>query len=392
MLMSTRTLTLSMRPTPEQAEALRETMTAFNAACNFVSAVAWREQQFNNFRLRSLTYRDVREQFGLPSQLAQHAIARVAAAYQVSKHTPVVFRPLGAVTFDVRVLRLIGVSTVSIRLLVGRERILLSTGGYHARRLEGAALGEADLVYRPEKKRFSLHLSLKLPDAPICAPHGFLGVDLGIANIAADSDGHLHAGGRLRRMRRRARQIRRRLQKLGTRGSRRLLVKRRRKEQRRATHINHCIAKELVAVAKGTGRGIALEDLQGIRDRITVRRERRAEHAGWAFSQLRLFIEYKCADAGIPCVPVDARDSSRTCPGCGCVDKRNRPSQAVFHCVQCDLAGHADVLAAREIARRAIVGWPNYPEGQPAGTRADVFQGKVSSLGGAQCPHPLGVG
>jgi putative transposase len=392
MVMSTRTLTISLRPTPAQAAALHATMTVFNAACNYVSGVAWNERQFNNFRLRRLTYRDVREQFGLPAQLAQHAIAKVAAAYKVSKDTQAEFRPLGAVTYDVRVMRLIGVSVVSMTLLTGREKILLSTGGYHAQRLEGAALGEADLVYLPEKKRFSLHLSLKLPAPPVLEPDGFLGVDLGIQNIAADSDGKLHAGGRLRRMRQRARQVRRRLQKLGTRGSRRLLVKRRRKERRRAAHINHCISKELVAAAKGTGRGVALEELSGIRDRITVRHEQRAEHAGWAFHQLRLFIEYKCADAGIACVPVDARHTSRTCPGCGCVDKRNRPAQAVFRCVECDLAGHADVFAAREIARRAAVGQPNYPEGQPARTRAEVFQGKVPSLGGAQCPHPLGVG
>jgi putative transposase len=380
LVMSTRTLTLSLRSSPEQAQALQQTMTAFNAACNFVSQVAWNEREFNVFRLRRLTYRDVRDRFALPSQLAQHAIAKVAAAYKVNRSEKATFRPLGAVTYDVRVMRLLGVSAVSMTLLSGREKVLLSTGGYHAKRLAGALLGEADLVYQPEKKRFRLHLSLKLPDPPISEPFGFLGVDLGIRNIAADSDGNLYAGGKLRRMRTRARLLRRRLQKLGTRGSRRLLVKRRRKEQRRATHINHVISKQLVAAAKGTGRGIALEELSGIRGRTTVRREQRAEHSGWAFHQLRLFLEYKCADAGIPCVAVDPRNSSRTCPRCGSVDKRNRPTQAVFRCIHCDLSGHADLFAALEMARRAVVSRPNCPERKAPEKGSAWLQGKAAPL------------
>jgi IS605 OrfB family transposase len=356
-------------------------MAAFNAACNFVSQVAWAEHEFHHFRLRRLTYRDVRDRFALPAQLAQHAIAKVAAAYKVSRQSQATFRPLGAVTYDVRVMRLLGVSAVSMTLLAGREKIPLSTGGYHAKRLAGARLGEADLVYQPEKKRFRLHLSLKLPDPPISHPESFLGVDFGIRNIAADSDGTLYAGGKLRRMRQRARRVRQRLQKLGTRGSRRLLVKRRRKEQRRATHINHGIAKRIVAAAKGTGRGVAVEELSHIRGRVTVRREQRAEHAGWAFHQLRWFLEYKCADAGIPCVAVDARNSSRTCPRCGCVDRRNRSTQALFRCIDCALAGHADFFAACEIALRGcLVSQPNCPERNAPGKGSVVLQGKATPL------------
>src|SRR5205807_1534985 len=134
----------------------------------------------------------------------------------------------------------------------------------------GAILGEVDLLFNPDKKRWSFAFTVKTETPPVSDPESFLGVDLGIKNIAADSDGTLYAGGKLRRARKRARRVRQRLQKLGTRGSRRLLVKRRKKEARRASHINHVISKEIVAAAKGTGRGIAVEDLSGIRDRTTV--------------------------------------------------------------------------------------------------------------------------
>lgn len=373
--METRSITCATAPTPEQAEALKAIMQAYNAACNFVSALAWEKRCFNQIALHHLTYRDIRAQFGLPSQLAVRAIAKVSDAYKVSKTTQAEFRPLGAITYDSRVLRLIGVSNVSCATLAGRITVKLNIGGYQRDRLTGATLGETDLVYLPEKKRFCFVFTVKRETPPVSEPEGFLGVDLGIKNIAVDSDNTRHAGGKLRRMRKVSRRVRRRLQALGTRGARRLLHKRRRKEQRRATHVNHCISKQIVTAAKGTGRGVAVEDLTGIRARITVRREQRAEHSGWAFHQLRFFLTYKCADAGIPCVAVDPRNTSRTCPRCGCVDKRNRKSQSEFSCVQCAHQGHADHFGALEIALRAAVNRPNCPERNAPG------KGSVSAPG-----------
>jgi hypothetical protein len=47
------------------------------------------------------------------------------------------------------------------------------------------------------------------------------------------------------------------------------------REARFKRYTNHVISKELVSVAEGTNRAIALEDLKGIRSRTTVRREQR---------------------------------------------------------------------------------------------------------------------
>ena len=127
----------------------------------------------------------------------------------------------------------------------------------------------------------------------------------------------------------------------------------------------------------GTARDIALEDLQGIRERISVRRRQRARHCNWAFAQLRSFVEYKAKLAGVPVVLVDPRHTSRTCVACGHVDKYNRPSRARFQCVRCAFVGHADHVAARVIAARAraAVMQPN------VGPRP----GKVVAVG-AECP------
>jgi IS605 OrfB family transposase len=341
-------------------------MLAYNAACNFISGVAWKEHTFNKVRLQRLVYYEVRARFHLPAQLAIRAIAKVADAYRVHKAKPCEFRPMGAVTYDSRVLRLLNLSQVSLRSLSGRIQVPLAIGGYQRNRLSAAVLGETDLVFDPARNRFSFLFTIRSEPPPVSRPAGFLGVDMGLKNVAADSDGHLYTGTPVRKVRQRSLRLRRRLQKLGTRGARRLLGKRRKKERRFQSHVNHTISKELVATAKGTGRGVAVEELTGIRDRITVSRKERAIHGAWAFSQLRFFLTYKCADAGIACVAVDPRNTSRTCPKCGCVDRRNRKSQSEFCCIECRCEGHADTFAAIEISRRASVGTPSCPERQAA--------------------------
>ncbi|WP_416984283.1 IS200/IS605 family accessory protein TnpB-related protein [Streptomyces sp. T028] len=83
------------------------------------------------------------------------------------------------------------------------------------------------------------------------------------------------------------------------RSAKQLLRKRARKESRHATHVNHKVAKEVVAVAQRTERGIALEELQGIRERVTVPRDQRARLSSWPFHQVGAFIAYKAKRAGV---------------------------------------------------------------------------------------------
>ena len=343
----------SLKPTVEQAAELLRTMEAFNAACDYASSVAWENREFNPVRLHRLVYYEIRARFQLPAQLAAHAIRKVTAAYKLDRKTKRTFSPHGAITFDSRVFRLLGVSVVSMTLLSGRHRIKLSIGGYHAKKLKGAILGETDLCYQKDKGRFRLHFSIKETDPPESDPDGFLGVDLGIVNLAVDSDGTVFSSSSLKGVRHRHRRLRKKLQAKDTKSAKRLLVKRSKKERRFATHANHGVSKRIVSVAKGSGRGIALEDLGGIGDRITVRRTQRDTFSSWSFAELRGLIEYKARAAGVEVIPVDPRNTSRTCPNCGCIDKANRPTQERFSCVSCGFSGYADHIAARNISRRA---------------------------------------
>ena len=191
-----------------------------------------------------------------------------------------------------------------------------------------------------------------------------LGIDLGVSNIATDSDGKAHSGKAIKNVRYRHRRLRNKLQRLGTLGSRRRLRKLSGQERRFAKHVNHCLSKRIVAKAERTKRAIALEELTHIRTRVRARRSQRATLHSWAFAQLMAFISYKAQLRGVPVHFVDPRNTSRTCPACGHCAKENRKTQASFVCTSCGFAGPADVIAAGNIASRAAVNRPHCSEAE----------------------------
>jgi len=349
---------LKLAPSPEQGDALRATMRACNAASNRVAEVAFAHRTANKIRLQPLVYVELRERFGLSAQMAVRAISKACEAYKRDKKIKPVFRELGAIAYDQRILSWKGRDRASILTLGGRIIVPVVWQGRWLGTTGTTLRGAADLIYRDGK--FYLAVVIDVPEPPQGPePDEWLGVDLGIVNIATDSDGAVHSGKAVRAVRYRNRQLRARLQSKGTKSAKRLLAKRRRRESRFARDVNHVISKALVGNAKDTGRGIKLEDLSGIRDRVTVRKAQRADHASWSFFQLRAFVAYKAALAGVPVVLVDPRNTSRECPGCGHIDKANRPTRDEFACKRCGLAGPADIIAARNISGRAAVMLPD---------------------------------
>ena len=81
------TAQLKLQPTPEQADALKRTLETTNAACNYISSVAWAMRTFGKFALQKLCYQEVREQFGLSAQMVVRALAKVGDAYKLDKQT-----------------------------------------------------------------------------------------------------------------------------------------------------------------------------------------------------------------------------------------------------------------------------------------------------------------
>jgi IS605 OrfB family transposase len=300
---------IKLQPTSEQHAFLLQTLEAANAACNYVSDVAWHDKVFGQFKLHKLCYANVRTHFGLGADVAVRVFAKVADGYKLDKRSKRTFKPHGAFPFNDRLVSYkLDKRVISIWTMAGRQKMPLVASEHAAKLLEGLR-GECDLVYH--KGEFYLYQCCDVEEPPTDDVDEFLGVDLGLANIATDSDGTLYQGKAMKAVRFRHRRLRRKLQRKGTKATRRRLKKLSGKEQRFAKDVNHTISKQIVAKAKDTASGIALEDLTHIRTRVTARKPQRATLSSWSFAQLRAFIEYKAKQRGVPVVAVDPRNTSR---------------------------------------------------------------------------------
>lgn len=351
------TAVVKLLPTEEQRQILLQTIERANAACNWISEQAWEAKAFARVPVHRLTYHAVREHYGLTAQAAVRCIGKVVDSYKKDRRTKRTFKPHGAVAYDNRILNWrMPDKQVSIWTLNGRETISFTCGEHHLALLQYQR-GESDLVYRGGK--FYLYTTCDVPDDAPLDPDGWIGADLGIVNILTDSDGATYSAKHLLNVRHRYRRLRRKLQKKGTKSAKRLLAKRSGRERRFAEDVNHCISKKLVEKAKDTTRGIALEDLTHIRERVTVQRRKRDQLHSWNFHSLRFKIAYKAALRGVPVRVVDPRYTSQECSCCGHISRSNRPNQSTFKCTSCGFASHADVNAAVNISRRAALNQPN---------------------------------
>jgi IS605 OrfB family transposase len=363
------TLQTQLLPDSEQARQLRETMEHFNEAASWLAGKAFEIRSANKIRLQQLHYAELRSRFALSAQMAVRCIAQVCEAYKRDRSIQPVFRPYAAMPFDNRILSFKGPDRVSLLTLEGRILVPFVMGKYQAGQFTNIK-GQCDLCLRRDGKWFLL-VTVNLPDGTPIEPSDWIGVDLGAANLATTSDGANFSGSTVDAIRESMTKRRRALQVKSSRQSktgkrpknmRRKLKKLGQREHNFRRNENHRIAKQLVATAKDTGRGIALEELSGIRERTRFRKPQRSRMGSWAFAQLRMFVEYKARLAGVPILIVNAAYTSQTCSSCGYRDKANRQSQSKFVCRQCGFRENADVNGALNIRERAIVMWPNVAE------------------------------
>lgn len=350
------TLKTKLQTTDEQKQQLLATMEAVNAACNYVSDQAFESKITGQIGLHKLCYYDIREKFGLGAQLAVRAIGKVKQTYKRDKKKHHKFREHGAIAYDHRIWKFKQADTINIKTLTTRIDIPFVFGGYRTLDLKRVR-GQAELIYRDGV--FYFYICVEVPEPPQGEPDDYLGVDLGIVEIATTSDGESVSGKQLNNIRARYASLRGKLQSIGTKSAKRLLQKRKHKETRFQKDVNHCISKEIVEQAKRTGRGIAIEDLKGIRNRIRVRKSQRRVHHSWSFFDLRFKLEYKARLAGVKLVAVDPAYTSQMCSKCGFISRSNRISQSKFSCTSCGFSANADVNAAINIGRRAAVNQPN---------------------------------
>lgn len=211
---------------------------------------------------------------------------------------------------------------------------------------------------------------------PLLQTGSMVGIDMGIANFLADSNGGFvpnprHGAKAAARLKEAQRVLSRR-----KRGS-----KRRRKAVEAVAQLHRKVGRQRLDHAHKTALDlvrehdfIAYEDLK-IRsmskapapkpDPETPGRflpngsaakaglNRSIADAGWgAFLAI---LAAKAEGAGRQVIAVDPRNTSRRCPACGHTAKENRPTQEKFHCVSCGHNAHADTVGALNVLRAGLV-------------------------------------
>lgn len=337
------TLKIKLLPSEAQAVVLKETLIEANSCCGAISDIAWDEKVFQQFRLHKRVYYPMKESFNLTSQVLIRCIAKVSDSYKLDRKAHRSFRPLGGISYDNRILTYKPNDIVSIWTIGGREKIPFVC---HNRKYIPYIQGEADLVYKKDK--FYLFQTVDIPDEDIEDVEDFIGVDMGLVEITALSNGKTFSSKELTAYREKRQKVRSSLQRKGTKGSKKVLKRLSSKERTTATIINHTISKQIVSLAKAEDKGIAIENLKGIRfSSVNKGKKFRSRIGKWNFNQLRQFLTYKSLLNGVKLIDVPPVYTSKTCSHCLHIGKRQGK---VFTCSNCNSVFDADVNAAKNIA------------------------------------------
>lgn len=369
-------LTISCKLITEdvQVAKLEATLVNFAAACNWINKSV-DSKLTNNVRIQSLVYEQVRQQFDLSANLAIRAINRVAGNRKTAKHKgkPVQdFNPT-SVDYDARIFAYNEKNqTVSLKLVGGREKFKLSLGSYQIGKLKGKKTTSSTLV-KTKKGEYFINIQIKDEVPQAIESKDVLGIDLGRTDICVTTQGFKASGKQITEIRNHHSKLRASLQQKASKGTRsswrrcRQLLKRLSgKERRFQKHTNHVVSKTLVQQALASNSVIALENLEGIRERTNQlprsKKERRLSNS-WSFFELRQFITYKSLAAGVEVVLIAPRYTSKTCHCCNVIGERNGKS---FKCINtaCNWAGDADYNGATNIKKlgAAIVNQPRGSE------------------------------
>ena len=387
------TAKLKLRHTPEQKQALDAVTLAYRDALNFASEVAHRENKLSQAaKLQKLVYEDLRERFGLPSQMACNAPRQVAASYKVQwtkfrqnqtarekgytkrrykgldKPCKFVSRTL---TYNFgRDFSWKKGQQVSVQTLEGRQ--VMAYDGY-SKHLEyiaqGCEVGAAKLYYQKSKKQYYLlvALTVTLPDPQPEDHKRVVGVDVGqrYHAVATDSRNHsfFQSGKQARQRKDHFSRLLRNLQRKGTRSATCRLAEISGRERRFIADWNHKLS--LRILRRFPNAFIGLEELTNIRERTEGRSNPRAtkkartnkrRRSQWSFAELQTFLAYKAPLNGSMTVKVDANYTSQACTCCGHTSKANRPNAGLmFVCENCGYEVHSDLLGARNITMRTLV-------------------------------------
>ena len=338
-----RTVSLSLK----KDSALCETIFMYNAIVNEHVAYALQEKNISKTFLHHSLYKVLREKYPMfPSALLQcardHAV-EMLKGNKMNVHTKKRFD--SSIRFDQRSMKVFLQSgEIQCTTVCGRKKYRVKVAKHFAKYFSWDV---KSLNVGMNKKFLLVKVVVqgKLPEQSRCSE--VLGIDLGLRNFAAFSDGQIISSKEINRVRRKYAHVRKTLQSKGTRAAKRKLKNLSGRERRFMTKYNHDLTKYLASLPYGA---FALEDLKGIRSGRKGKVFNR-KRSSWAYAQLRSFLQYKAEEQGKFVILIDPKYTSQQCKNCLYTNKQNRKGN-IFHCLQCNFTTDADINASKNISRR----------------------------------------
>jgi putative transposase len=355
------TAKVKLLPDQKQVQLLLDTLHANRKALNFASQAAFGHNLLSKFKaLQTLVYTDLRDQFGLKSQMACNVCTVVAGTYASMKSngesTLAVYKAPKMQYSYGRDYSFTKDNQVSIGTLQGRIKVPFLAKGVNTYFDGSWEYGTATLVHK--KGKFYLHLAVKKEVDPPSTTRNVVGVDLGMRFLVTAIDSknqHLFVNGKpIKEIKAKFVRLRKGLQEHGTKSAKRKLQKISGKEKRFMANINHLVSKALIHFT-GEHSLLVIEDLTGINLSTKIRKRGRYYRLTWAFHQLRQFIEYKAKLNQIEVIAVDPHYTSQKCPKCGFTKKENRNKQMhTFYCGSCGYRSNDDRIGAMNLRSMGI--------------------------------------
>jgi len=343
--------------------SLELTMKAYRRACNWLSKKVFQTKELNQVKLNNLYYKELRQLFGLKSQMAQSTMKTVIARYKSAKSNG---HDWALVNFKLPEYDLVwnrdyslNENLFSVNTLDGRLKLKFEKKAMK-QYFDGTwKFGTAKLVHKFNKWFLHIPMTKDYAELNLADINNIVGVDLGINFLATtyDSSGKttFFSGKEVKHKRGQYKALRKQLQQKQTSSARSRIKSTGSRENRYVTDVNHQVTKALVErYPKGTC--FVLEDLTGVRNATEkVRVKNRYVQVSWAFHQFRQMLEYKAQLNGQRVIVVDPKYTSQTCPKCGHREKANRNKKIhTFCCKNCHYTSNDDRIGAMNLHRKGI--------------------------------------
>lgn len=367
----------------EDKVKLEQTAIQYKNACNFVS-----EFMFNNdflmhqIKLNNAIYSDLREKFGLKSQMAQSVTRTVVARYRTTKQqlrtNPFRYKDENykwqsikkdltwlqkPISFRRSQLDLVANrdwsysqdnNILSLNTIKGRIKTTPTNKGFE-KYFDGTwSFGTAKIVKIKNNWFFHLAVAKETKDFNKDEVNHVVGIDRGLRFLATSYDEkgkvEFFDGKKIITKRNNYKRLRAELQSKGTRSAKRKLKRISDRENRWMTDVNHSITKTLVE-KYGKNTLFVLEDLTGIRfNSDYLEKSTKDQVNSWAFFQFESFLVYKAQQRASEVLKVSPKYTSQRCPKCGTINKNNRNHKThEYHCKNCGYCSNDDRTAAMNI-------------------------------------------